>query len=325
MPEKDYSNLTEQKVNISLTHQELEDKGIGKQFYKNNNVKKQIEMKKIFLFTMVSLAFTSCERSNDNTIERPINIQTGIEAITRAPELDNNGKGNFTTGDTFTLTITANTKHVQKDYTVGKTALYWHELGLEGNEVTFAGCYPSYEENENMTFKFNAQNSSNTDLLLAQAVNVPANAKTITMPFYHAMHKLIVKYTSDGSYTQDELNDISTTLYAHTTCTVDLSKGIIVNNSAEMPANYVSKNGKDIFWLIVPQSTNKVRLTITFKGQTKEFTLPTQTMEGQYITALESGKMLTITLQVSKNDISLGNIEIDGWKEQGNAQGDIIM
>lgn len=280
----------------------------------------------MMILAIASLVFASCEKdSNDNT-ERRIDIRTDIEAMNRMPQLDNDGKGNFSTGDTFTLTVTGNANHTLKDYTVGQTALYWQDFNdIAADKVTFAGCYPGHTEDGSLTFKFNVTSATNADLLLAPAVEVPAYSKTVFMPFRHAMHKLVVKYTTDGSYTQEALHDISTTLYANTTCTVDLSKGIITEHSAEAPANYAPQNGTDVSWLVVPQNTDKVKLNISLNGQTCNFTLPETTTDGQQLTNLEGGKTLTLTILVSKNGISFGNIEIGGWEEQGSAEGDIIM
>lgn len=282
-------------------------------------------MKKILLFAMATVAFASCEKNIETSTRSQIDLLTGIEGMSRTPQLDGNGNGNFVTGDIFTLTVAASTKQVHKNYAVGETTLYWQDLGIEDSKVTFAGCYPNQAETAGQTFKFNAKSASYADLLLAPAVEVPANTKTIVLPFRHAMHKLVVKYISDGSYTQDELKEISTTLYANTTCTVDLTKGAIVSNSAETPANYATKNGTEVSWLAVPQSTGVVKLSISFNGQVKEFTLPAQTTEGASLAMLEGGKILTVTLQVCKDGISFGNVAIGGWEEQGSAEGDIIM
>lgn len=274
---------------------------------------------------MMPLAFTSCEKSFNNSAGQPIDIQTGIEVMTRAPQLDNTGKGSFTEGDIFTLTMATDTEHLQQTYTVGHTSLYWEDFAFKAEKVTFAGCYPNLETGGSLTYDFNIQESPDKDLLLAPAVEVPVYSKTVVMPFRHAMHKLVVKYISDGSYTQEELNEISTTLYAYTACTVDLGKGVIAKNSAKSPDNYATQHGKDIFWFVVPQSRDGVKLTLSLNDRTCEVTLPVQTSENQSITALEGGKVLTITLLVSSNGISFSNIAIYGWEEQGVVEGEIII
>lgn len=273
-----------------------------------------------------ALALAACDKE-DNAGAMPadgrIEIVTGVEALTRAPQLDDTGAGNFRTGDTFTLTVSSNGKSVQKDYTVGSTTLYWQDLGIEGDKVTFAGCYPNHEGTDDAAFEFDARRALDADLLLAPAVEVPKGAKSVAMPFRHAMHKLAVKYVADDAYATGALSGISTTLHAHTVCTVDLTKGAVAENSAKTPADYTAKNGETVSWLVVPQNREGVKLTVTLDGQSREFTLPETTVEGQPLTTLDGGKMLSVTLRVSKNGITLEGTTIGKWEEQGSISGDI--
>ena len=117
-------------------------------------------MKKTIWMLLPVLALAACEKE-DNAGTMPadgkIEIVTGVEALTRAPQLDDTGAGNFRTGDTFTLTVSSNGKSVQKDYTVGSTTLYWQDLGVEGDKVAFAGCYPNHEGADAAAFEFDAR------------------------------------------------------------------------------------------------------------------------------------------------------------------------
>ena len=265
-----------------------------------------------------ALALAACDK-DDNAGTMPadgrIEIVTGVEALTRAPQLDDTGAGNFRTGDTFMLTVSSNGKSVQKDYTVGSTTLYWQDLGVEGDKVTFAGCYPNHEGTDDAAFEFDARRALDADLLLAPAVEVPKGAKSVAMPFRHAMHKLAVKYVADDAYATGALSGISTTLHAHTVCTVDLTKGAVAESSA--------KNGENVSWLVVPQNKDGVKLTVTLDGQSREFTLPERTTEGQPLTTLDGGKTLSITLRVSKNGIILEGTTIGKWEEQGTIDDEI--
>ena len=149
-------------------------------------------MKRTIWMLLPALALAACDK-DDNAGTMPadgrIEIVTGVEALTRAPQLDDTGAGNFRTGDTFTLTVSSNGKSVQKDYTVGSTTLYWQDLGVEGDKVTFAGCYPNHEGTDDAAFEFDARRALDADLLLAPAVEVPKGAKSVAMPFRHAMHR----------------------------------------------------------------------------------------------------------------------------------------
>lgn len=256
-------------------------------------------MKKTIWMLLPALALAACDKE-DNAGTMPadgkIEIVTGVEALTRAPQLDDTGAGNFRTGDTFTLTVSSNGKSVQKNYTVGSTTLYWQDLGVEGDKVTFAGCYPNHEGTDDAAFEFDARRALDADLLLAPALEVPKGAKSVTMPFRHAMHKLDVKYVADDAYAIGALSGISTTLHAHTVCTVDLTKGAVAESSAKTPADYAAKNGENVSWLVVPQSRDGVKLTVTLDGQNREFTLPETTTDGKPLTMLDGGKTLSVKL-----------------------------
>lgn len=282
-------------------------------------------MKKIFLFAAAVLALASCGKNDDGNTEGRIDILTGVEALTRAPQLDQSGKGSFTPGDTFTLTVSSNGKSVRKDYTVGSTSLYWQDLGVEGDKATFAGCYPNYAGNGGATFDFDVRSAPDADLLLAPAVEAAKGTQRIAMPFRHAMHRLVVKYVSDGSYAQEGLKGISSTLRAHTVCTVDTAKGAVTESSDRTPDDYAARSGEKVSWLVVPQSREGVKLTVTLDGQSREFSLPERTTEGLPITALEGGRELTLTMTVGKEGIDFGGMEIGGWDDQGSAEGDIIL
>lgn len=273
-----------------------------------------------------ALALAACDKE-DNAGTMPTDgrfeIVTGVEALTRAPQLDDTGAGNFRTGDTFTLTVSSNGKSVQKAYTVGSTTLYWQDLGIEDDKVTFAGCYPNLEGTNDAVFEFDARNALDADLLLAPAVEAIKGAKSVTIPFRHAMHKLVVKYVTADTYATGALSGISTTLHAHTVCTVDMAKGVVAENSAKTPADYTAKSGENVSWLIVPQNGDGVKLTVTLDGQSREFTLPETTAEGQSLTTLDGGKTLSVTLRVSKNGITLEGSTIGKWEDQGSIDGEI--
>lgn len=73
----------------------------------------------------------------------------------------------------------------------------------------------------------------------------------------------------------------------------------------------------------MPQNRDGVKLTVTLDGQSREFTLPETTVEGQPLTTLDGGKMLSVTLRVSKNGITLERTTIGKWEDQGSIDGEI--
>lgn len=275
---------------------------------------------------LAAAMLTACGKDDDTNYDNGrIELRTGIEALTRSPQLDGTGAGNFQAGDVFTLTLSDGSKSVQKTYTVGSTTLYWQELEVTGDEVAFAGCYPNYAADGGTTFSFDVTKALDEDLLLAPAVSATRGAGKVTMPFRHAMHKLVVKYTSDGSYTEERLNGIRTTLNACTVCTVDMLRGAVTDNSAAAPADYEARTGTEAAWLVVPQKVQGVKLSVALDGQSREFTLPETTSEGTPLTALDGGKTLTVMLRITKDGISVEGTDISGWENQGSIEDEIEM
>ena len=285
------------------------------------------DFQKRTMWVLLSAAMlTACGKDDDTNYDNGrIELRTGIEALTRSPQLDGTGAGNFQAGDAFTLTLSDGSKSVQKTYTVGSTTLYWQELEVTGDEVTFAGCYPNYAADGGTTFSFDVTKALDDDLLLAPAVSATRGAAKVTMPFHHAMHKLVVKYTSDGSYTEEWLNGIRTTLNACTVCTVDMLRGAVTDNSAVTPADYEARTGTEAAWLVVPQKVQGVKLSVALDGQSREFTLPETTSEGKPLTALDGGKTLTVMLRITKDGISVEGTDISGWEDQGSIEDEIEM
>ena len=99
---------------------------------------------------VVLLLCSRCLRKNESGAGVPagkeeITVVTAIDALTRAPHLNEDGSGYFQDGDKIALTVTGGGKAVLKEYTIGGAALYWEDLGLPSGttEASFAGCYPA--------------------------------------------------------------------------------------------------------------------------------------------------------------------------------------
>ena len=55
----------------------------------------------------------------------------------------------------------------------------------------------------------------------------------------------------------------------------------------------------------------------------KTFTLPDTTGDGQALSLLEGGKMLTVQLEISSDGIRMDGVQIVGWESQGTVNGGI--
>lgn len=294
-------------------------------------------MKKFILPIIAVVMLGSCDGNNDgvnsnNDNKGQIDLRPGIEALTRSPHLETDGSGTFSDGDVFSLTVSAGSSYVEMtDYTMPSTPLSWEDLKLpdETAEVSFAGCYPKHEDmGHTFVFNVNDAQGEEKDLLLAPTVKVRVgNTAAIHLPFYHAMHRLVIKYKSTD-YTDEDLQAIQTALSGTAECLVDLTTGSVSEAESVTQESYAPQTGKEISTLVVPQEKSKVSLQIKIGNETKDYNLsklPQATSEGQDIRRLEGGKQLVIELNINKNSISVSGVTIQGWETQGNVSGDITI
>ena len=154
----------------------------------------------VVLFAMMTV---SCEKSPEDNgngtdeTDRMIDIRTSIEALTKSPALDGNGEGNFSNGDIFTLVVSGSGfPNISTSYTVGTTELSWADLNLpeDAGNVYFSGCYPVQGTAVDGILTFTVSPAEETDLLLAEAVQVGKDSEdAVSLVFKHALHKLVVK------------------------------------------------------------------------------------------------------------------------------------
>lgn len=264
---------------------------------------------------------TGCKKSNVTTPGKSsIKISTAIEAITKAPQLNDDGSGIFTDGDIFTLFISDEASHsTSTDYTCGHTELYWDDIEFATDNTTlkFAACYPQQTLN-NGCFTFDLATAANKDLLwsLPQEV-VSGTDKTINMHFKHAMHRLVINYTVDEAYADTE---ISTTCTAKSSCVVNLTDGTLDNSSSQQ--HQFSAKGTTVTFTLVPQATSDVTLDITAGDATKTVSIDELTSDE---TELKGGSQLEINLNIKDGQITLEGFTIGGWGDQGSIGGEIIM
>ena len=259
-----------------------------------------------------------------------VDLRPGIEALTRAPHLNEDGSGYFNNGDVFSLAVSGDGDYFQMtDYTMPRTALYWEDFRIpaETERIRFAGCYPKHD-GDGAVFVFNVNEAATKDLLLAPAVEVrKGDTKAIAMPFYHAMHSLVIRYKSDN-YSEDELKTVKTTIRAVAECQVDLKAGKVADAVSPASEEYQELTGKEVSALLVPQAKNGVSLGIEVDGKKLSYgfsALPETTDKGQNVARLEGGKQLVVVLNINKDGITVADMTIQKWDQQGSVSGDIII
>lgn len=292
-------------------------------------------MNKTFFTAAVLLVLVGCNDDKEQTKPAPgegkITVTAGIDALTRAPHLNEDGSGYFQDGDKIALTVTGGDKTVRKEYTIGGAALYWEDLGLPSGttEASFAGCYPAPESAEGSEFTFDLSTAADKDLLLAPAMKVSKSADTkVNLAFKHAMHKLAINYASDGTYTQEQLEAVKTTCTAKSSCEVNMAAAT-VSKTADKTAAFEAA-GKAVRFLLVPQTSEEETLKIEIGGKTVEHTLAglnevLKNATQEIPAALDGGKCLTLNLTFGKDGIVVEGSQIGGWEDQGTVDGDISM
>lgn len=289
-----------------------------------------MKMKKMMLFAACLVWLAGC--SNEETLpgkdDGVVRLQPSISALSRSPHLDTDGSGSFSPGDIFSLTISAGngSPFVRKDFAIGTTTLYWNDLNLPETEkeVSFAGCYPKIATDERVV-PFNVKDAVEKDLLLAPAVTVERNSdRQIPLPFFHAMHRLVVRYSSD-TFGSGELDAIHTSFRAVAECRVDMQAGKTAGADNPQVVDFPEQQGKEVSCLIVPQDKDRVTLTVVLNGLKETFRIPDSSIPGESLTYLEGGKQLIINLKVNKDGISIAGMDIQPWKPQGSIDGSVIL
>ena len=248
-------------------------------------------------------------------------ISTSIDARTKAPQLGGDGSGSFAAGDIFTLHLANRVpQSTTYDYKVGETSLFWEDLPLASDDglVDFYACYPKQTLSDG-TFTFDLESAADHDLLLATTKGIRSGTEEpVELRFHHAMHRLVVNFSSDDSYVSAD--EMQMTCTAKSSCKVNLLDGTIDNSEARTAS--FTEVGRSVSFLIVPQNTEDVMLEIRAGEDVKELALRDVVTA---IDELESGKQLTLNLTIKDGRLQLEDAIISGWGDQGTVSDDVIM
>ena len=292
-------------------------------------------MKRIYLASLLLAALVSCRKTETaapgvpaSPDDRKVNITAVVSAnepVSKSPVLDADGSGNFSKGDVIGLTV------IGKDgesglyrYEIGGAGLLWKDINVtsDNGRVDFSAVYPEQKISDGkFTFGLSSLDSdTDRDLLLARTAGVSEGSEeNIDLVFGHAMHRLVVKYTVEEGIDADA---VATSCKALASCTVDMAS-LSVDAVSGSTAGF-EKTGREVSFIIVPQKSSDVTLSVTSDGTEKTFALTD--IQGTSVPSdLEGGKQLTVELSVSKGRIEIGNVSISGWESQGTIGGEIIM
>lgn len=287
-----------------------------------------MKTKKLFAATLIAaLAFTAC--SNDEEIDnspKEVKIVATIGAPTDSKlkaAFENDGSGEFETGDVFTLFYFSPTlgQGAAYAYQVGQTTLYWDEINSDGNPIEFNAWYPVYDFRGNFTHPYKVADAATNeakDLLMAPKITVN-KYQPVSLPFEHMMHKLVI-YLGTNYYTAADLESAVITLKnLKSDAMVDFMNGTVDETAASGTDPYPSLTGGYAEFIVAPQTltTGTEIIEILIAGKTFTYKVPA------ILAALESGKKLELTLFLTRYRIELQTGSISAWGNQGSITDEI--
>ncbi|WP_455673553.1 fimbrillin family protein [Phocaeicola sp.] len=274
----------------------------------------------MLLAALPALLLAACSKDDAPTTDTPVRIRTTI-APTYTPQTrvawnpGDDGSGAFTQGDEIYLGILdAQGKIAGRAYTIGKTTLYWEDLGSLANYPPYT-FYAYYPEDATTGNSFNAATATNPDMLVATPVAGINKGDDVDLVFFHAMHKLVVNLSTSvpGWDTKDAR---VTLLNMNAKVMVNVADAIVTPGDANNEkGNYPPRTGATTTHILAPQhlATGTPWIQIELGGKLFTYAVPATLDGGTPLTTLESGKMLTLNLNLTTDDVSLTTGEISGW------------
>ena len=125
--------------------------------------------------------------------------------------------------------------------------------------------------------------------------------------------------------TDEQMERISTSVKAMSSCSVDQAKGTILENSASGLSEVGTRQGRLVSCLIIPQGKDNITLDVSLDGTVQSLGIPDYTQDGSPVSMLEGGKCLTVRVKVSSGKISMDGVQIEGWGQQGTVEGEIEL
>ena len=317
----------------------------------------KIIKRNIYLIALLSAALllTACHNDDmpgGNTLpEGAVHITANVEGVqTRAPQLDTDGEGTFTSDDlwgmyTFTGDVTSPAfSNENIDYQADNSnPLYWKDLS-ETETVTFSAYYPRITEDiadpTACLYVPEAWKYNKDDLLHATAT--ASKGKTVALTFKHLMHRLVVKLIAGEGMTGADLSsalinsatkDDAPTMFSGVE--VNLLTGEVNYGSATSAVTFSNGGSGYADWKVAPQdlTAGAKWLRITVGEDVWYYDVPADlnTTEPGNQTRLESGKRLTLNLTLKKNqqtgktEVELTSGAISGWGDSDPITDEVVI
>lgn len=290
------------------------------------------------------LALAACSDDDGLTSgngQGEVRITTHISgAQTRAPQLSDDGSGNFGQGDTLNLAVYGDgaTPYTTTYYANTNSTLYWEDIIKatgQSSAYTFVGWYNGNEPAKLLTdASFDVAAAKDKDLLLATPTQVN-EGDPVNLVFKHVMHKLVVNLDYAGDFSGVDQSAITVKpVGMNAAATIDVKAGTVtVGEASATKGDYDAKtlSNNSCSFILAPQKLQAgaewLQIQVT-EGQTISFHVPEQIVDGNTDTAvsltqLNSGETLTLNLTIKRtniNDIAieLTGCTISGWELGAN-------
>lgn len=294
--------------------------------------------KKTYLIALMAMALTlgSCSNNEDGIggeTSKYITVSTSIGNMTRVAT-DANGGQTFEEGDEISVyawtgvpTVAPETSERVVDNAINKLTngawvatpqMLWKN---NRDKHYFIGVYPTAAISDLSAGEYTFDVNKQTESALLVAVNkdglsYSADAQqTVPLTFTHVMAKLVVNLTYKNQWGADgpTVEKVVVGNAAKKTTVNYLTKVVTPSAVAEdkadfdMPALTANKQYASI---IIPQDGVQ-KITITIGG--KDFIYDNGTPF-----KFESGKITTVNLEVGRDVIKLGDVNISGWGSTGD-------
>lgn len=267
------------------------------------------------------LLLTSCTSSEDNLISHAtdtIEIQTSI--VSARAEIDQEGKGSFTSGDQILLFASANnpTGRISRKLILEANrwtpSVKWSELNVES--TVLSSFYPANVASDaSNTFTHSVatdqstiRNFNESDLLYATQ-KVTANAPSAHLIFSHLMSRVVVKLSSDGSFSQEELSQAQISMKAICQTQVECMTGktTVPANSEMSDIRLLHAQGQTYMAVVCPQPVAESWKTahwMDIKIGNKSFLYKApEALNGQpSFTELQQGKQIVLNITLKQKE-----------------------
>lgn len=282
-----------------------------------------MKTKKLFAATLIAaLTFTAC--SNDEEIDnsrKEVKIVATIGAPTDSKlkaTFENDGSGEFETGDEFNLSCWSPTLGMSSTYVyqVGQTTLYWDEISSDSNPIDFNAWYPVYNFSGSLTQPYKVADAATNeakDLLMTPVVTVPKYG-TVSLQFKHVMHKLVIALGTNYYTFADLQNAVISLKNLKSDAMVNFQNGTVDATTASGTDLYQPATGSWAEFIVAPQTLTAGTeiIEILIAGKTFTYKVP------GILTSLEGGKVLKLTLILTRYGVDLQTGSISAWGEQGD-------